>query len=196
LALREDAYPRHLLASALYLSGRIDEAVGCWNVVGEPTVRTLTISGLAHTKDRVARRELSLAEGERLDLDQLRASRLRLQEVPVFDRVTIRPVPIEGGKADLEVAMAEQHGFAHGLADFLVTTGMNAVHHRFGLRYANVAGEGVTLGGFYRWEENRPGTMAFVQWPRPFGLPANLRLEGVRGRQAYQLDQPFGMHRR
>jgi hypothetical protein len=196
LERREDAYARELLGSALYLSGRTDEAVGCWNVLGRPTLRTITIGGLAHTRDHVVRRELSLAEGARLDLDELRASRRRLREAGVFGRVILRPVPLGEGRADLLVALAEQHGFGRGVADLLVTTGVNGLEERVALRYANLGGRGLTLGGWYRWEENRPGTLLFVQWPRPFGLPAYLRVQGFRGRQAYALDQPFEARRR
>ena len=196
LERREDTYARELLASALYLAGGFDEAVGCWNLLGQPTLRTLTIGGLEHTRDRVARRELSLAENERLDLDELRASRRRLQEVPVFDRVSLRPIPLGDGKADLEVALLEQHGFASGVADFVIRAGLNAVHERVGLRYANLGGSGASLGGWYRWEETRPGALLFVQWPRPFGLPVYLRVQSFRGRQAYALDEPFQARRR
>ncbi|HSB61289.1 MAG TPA: POTRA domain-containing protein, partial [Vicinamibacteria bacterium] len=156
VALREDAYARDLLASALFLAGRPDAALASWNALGGPTLGRLTITGLAHTKDRVARRELALAEGEVIRLDALRASRRRLEETGVFGPVTLRPVPLGDGRADLEVALGEQHGLAGSLADGLVTTGMNALQERVRVRYANVLGTGVTLGGSYRWAENRP----------------------------------------
>ena len=77
------------------------------------------------TRDRVARREVDLAEGELLTVAGLRAARRRLQETGVFERITLRPRPRGDGTADLDVALAERHGFAHGPVDFLVTTGVN-----------------------------------------------------------------------
>jgi len=196
LALREDAYVRDLLASALYLDGRTEAALASWNVLGGPTLREVSIVGLVHTKDRVARRELALAEGDVLRLDAFRASRRRLEETGVFDHVTLRPVPLGEGKADLEAALGEQYGLFDSLAAGLVTAGVNALQERVRVRYANVLGSGLTVGGSYRWAENRPEAGLFLQVPRPFDLPVYLRLQAFRGRQAYALDDGFESRRR
>lgn len=196
LALREDAYARDLLASALFLAGRTDHALASWNALGGPTLGRVSIRGLEHTKDRVARRELALAEGEMLGLDALRESRRRLEEAGVFERVTLRPVPLGEGRADLEVALGEKHGFADSLADGLVTAATNALQERVRVRYANVLGRGLTLGGSYRWAENRPEAAVFFQVPRPFDLPLYLRVQAFRGRQAYALGDGLGSTRR
>lgn len=191
LAIREDPYTRDLLASSLQLAGRSDDAIARWNVLGQPLVRSLAIQGLQHTQDRVARRELSLAEGDLLGLDALRASRLRLQEVGIFDRVTLRPIPRGEGKADLEVALVERHGFFQAPADLLVSSAVNALARRFRLRYANLSGSGLSLGGQYRWQENRPELSVALDWPRPLGVPGYLHLAAFRGNQAYYVGGPF-----
>ncbi|MBI3932313.1 MAG: hypothetical protein HY317_02765 [Acidobacteria bacterium] len=191
LGIREDAYTRDLLASSLALAGRTDEALARWNVLGQPLVRSLEIKGLVHTRDRVARREIALAEGEMLDLDRLRESRLRLQEVGIFDRLTLRPVLRGEGRADLEAAFVERHGFFSTPAEFLATTTVNAFGERFRLRYANLGGTGVSLGGQYRWNPNRPEVSLSLDWPRPLGLPAYMHLSSFRGRQVYEIEEPL-----
>lgn len=191
LALREEPYARDLLASSLHLAGRSDEAIASWNVLGQPTIRSLEIRGLEHARDDVARRELSLAEGGLLDLGRLRASRLRLQEVGIFDRVTLRPVPRGEAKAALEVALTERHGFYSSKAELAATTLVNALGARFRLRYSGLAGTGVSFGGQYRWQTNRPELSVFLEWPRPLGLPAYLHLVTFQGRQAYDVDGPL-----
>jgi len=187
LTLRDDPYARDLLASALHLAGRTEEALGHWNALGQPALRSVSIGGLVHTRDRVARRELSLGEGDVLSLDALRASRRRLEETGVFDRVTLRPVPLGDGRADLEVALGERHGPAASLAEGLATAGIDALHGRVRLRWSNLLGRGLTVGGSYRWAENRPEASVSLLAPRPFGLPANLHLQVFNGRQAYAL---------
>jgi tetratricopeptide (TPR) repeat protein len=196
LALRDDAYSRELLASALHLAGHELEALAEWNALGQPTLRTVEIGGLRRTNDRVARREIGLAEGDTLTVAALRAARRRLEETGVFERVTLRPQPRGDGTAELDVALAERHGLARGPADFLVTTGVNLAWKRLRLRYSNIGGGGVSLGASYRWQENRPETALQLQWPRPFSLPATLRLAGFRGEQAYDLGGAFDMRRR
>ncbi len=196
LALREDSYARDLLASALYLDGRTEAALASWNVLGGPTLREVSIVGLQQTRDGVARRELALGEGDVLRLDAFRAGRRRLEETGVFSQVTLRPVPLGERRADLEVALGEQHGLADSLADGLVTAGVNALQERVRVRYANVRGSGLTLGGSYRWAANRPEAALFFQLPRPFDLPVYLRVQAFRGRQAYALDGGFESTRR
>ena len=190
LAIREDAYTRDLLASALHLAGRSEEALRRWNAAGLPIVQSLRFEGLSRTRDEVARREVTLAPGEVLDLRRLRESRARLEEVGVFDRVTLRPVPLGEGRADLEVALSERYGFG-SLTELLVGGGVGALQKRLRLRYANLGGSGVTLGGQYRWQQNRPEAALFLTWPRPFGAPVYLRVQGDRGRQAYDLGGRF-----
>jgi tetratricopeptide (TPR) repeat protein len=196
LALREDAYVRDLLGSSLQLAGREIEALAAWNPLGKPTLRSVEIAGLEKTNDRVARREVGLAEGGTLTAAGLRAARRRLEETGVFERITLRPQPRGDGTADLDVALAERYGLAHGPVDFLVTTGVNLAWKRLRLRYSNVGGGGVSLGGSLRWQENRPEAALQLQWPRPLGLPATLHLAGFRGEQAYDLGTDFDMRRR
>jgi outer membrane protein assembly factor BamA len=187
LRLREDPYARDLLGSSLHLAGRSDQALAVWNVLERPTLRTLSIGGLERTRDRVARREIPLREGELLGLDGVREARLRLAEVGAFERVSVRPVPRGGGVADVEVALVERHGFALGWLDFVASAGVDALQGRARLRYANVAGEGISLGLGRRWETHRPETSARIDWPRPLGLDAVLHVRGFDGRQDYRI---------
>ncbi len=196
LALREDDYVRDLHASSLHLAGREMEALAAWNAMGRPSLRQVEIAGLQKTSDGVARREVGLAEGDTLTPAALRAARRRLEETGVFERVTLRPRPRGDGTADLEVALAERHGFARSPLDFLVTTGVNLAWKRVRLRYSNLGGSGLSLGASARWQENRPEAALQLQWPRPLGLPATVHLAGFRGEQAYDLGGPFDMRRR
>ena len=191
LRIREDEYTRDLLASSLQLAGRSDDALACWNVIGRPTLDTLTITGLVRTRDLVARRELTLEEGSLLSLDRVRQSRLRLEESGVFERAAIRPIPRGDGHADAEVALFESHGFARGWLDLTTGIGVGALQDRVRLRYANLAGEGIALGAQYRWEKNRPELSLALDWPRPFALGAYLHVEAFTGRQAYDVAVPL-----
>jgi tetratricopeptide (TPR) repeat protein len=194
LALREDPYARDLLAASLHLAGRWEEALAAWNELGQPKLRRLEIQGLAHTRDRVARRELTLQEGSLLGVESLRESRLRLREVGVFERVTLRPTPLGDGQADLDVIVTEQHGFARSWQDFALTSAAYAARRKVHLRYANLAGTGLSLGGDYRWQQHRPELSFAMDWPRPAGLPAVLHVRALDGRQDYDLDgERFGI---
>jgi tetratricopeptide (TPR) repeat protein len=196
LALREDAYVRDLLASSLHLAGREIEALAAWNPLGKPALRAVEIGGLEKTSDAFARREIGVAEGSTLTPAALGAARRRLEETGVFERVTLRPRPHGDGTADLDVALAERHGLAHGPLDLLVTTAVNLAWKRLRLRYSNLGGSGLSLGASLRWQENRREAALQLQWPRPLGLPGTLHAAGFRGEQAYELGGAFDMRRR
>ena len=177
LALRDDAYARELRASALELQGRTDEALAEWNRVGTPVLGTVTISGLARTRDRVARREVAAAEGELLRADAFRETRLRLREVGVFPRVRLRVVPQERGRADLAVALTERHGLGPWFS-VAATAAADLSREQVGLRYFNLDGAGVVVKAEYKWERTQPRVGAQIAWPRPLGLPAKLLVSG------------------
>jgi outer membrane protein assembly factor BamA len=191
LRLREDAYTRDLLGSALHLAGRSDEGLAVWNRLGLPLAGDIQISGLAHTLDRVARREVTVTSGEMLTLARVRETRRRLSEIDAFDGVTVRPVPRGDGQADVEVALVERHGLYQGPIDLAAHLGTDLLFERVRARYWNIAGSGISIGGQYRWEENRPLLSLQVEWPRPLGLGANLRVTAARGQQLYDLGQPL-----
>ena len=191
LAIQEDPYARDLLASSLHLDGRADEALAVWNVVGKPVVGSVEITGLTHTRDEVARREIGFGQGQVMELARVRQARLRLAEVGIFDRLTLRPVPIGDGKADLDVALLERYGLFENWAELAVTTGVNALNQRIQPRFSNIGGLGVSIGGRYRWEKNRPELALLVDWPRPFAVGGYLHLTAARGRQAYALAEPL-----
>lgn len=191
LARRDDTYTRDLLATSLHLAGRTDEALRHWNTIGRPVLVRVRILGLTHTRDRVVRRELALAEGQPLRLKGLHKSRLRLAELGIFPRVALRTIPGQNARADLDVNLVERHGLWGSPLGFVGASLLNALVGRARLRYWNLSGEGVNLGGEYRWQENRPRLLVHGDWPRPFGLPVNLRLAAHRGRQGYDMGDRF-----
>ena len=195
LAIREDEYARDLLAAALQLDGRDLEALAAWNPLGKPALKAVAISGLAHTRDDVARREVGLEPGDTITPGAVSAARRRLEETGAFDRVTIRTPSGGDGTSTLDVALAERHGLGRPL-DLAVTTGINLAWQRFRLRYSNLGGTGLSLGVSLRWQENRPETALQLQVPRPLGLPAFVRLTAFRGEQAYLVVGGLDMRRR
>ena len=132
-----------------------------------------------------------MAGGEVLTLRRVRETRLRLSEIHVFEGVTVRPLPRGDGQADVDVALVERHGFSQGPLDLVLNLGTNLLFERVRPRYWNIAGSGISIGGQYRWEENRPDLSLQVDWPRPLGLGANLRVTAARGEQLYDLGEPL-----
>ncbi len=189
LARRDEPYTRDLLATALFLTGRQDEALAQWNRLQRPPLRLIQLKGLEFTQGTLVRGEIPLREGAVLDLGGLRAARLRLAELGIFDRATLRPVPLADGAFDLDVALMDRRGFARSPVELGLVTAVNLASRTAQLRYANLLGRGLAIAGRYRFQENRPQIALGVDWPRPMGLPGKLRLRSSRGKQRYSLDQ-------
>ena len=66
-----------------------------YNVVEGPRlfVERIDIVGNVRTKDKVIRRELRVAEGDAFDVDAVRRSRQRLEDLGYFNTVTMQPAP-------------------------------------------------------------------------------------------------------
>ena len=182
-------------ATARHLAGRSDEALDDWNRLGEPRLAGLRLGELRHTRPRVVLRELTFAEGALLTRNQIRESRLRLREVGVFDAVRLRPLPNGDGTAGVEAVLVERHGFGDPFVVGMRLAG-DAVRRQVRLRYDNVGGSGVVVGALWKWQSTQPRVAVGVAWPRPFGLPFKLLLEGEHTRPEYDLDGTFRMRLR
>ena len=187
---REDSYTRDLLASTLLLLDRPVEAIETWNPLGKPRLQRLSIHGLVHTRDRVARRELRFREGETIDAGRLRASLRSLSETGVFAETRVSAAATKDRELDLRLLMRERRGFGHPV-EILSTTVANLFVSRAKLRYTNIAGEGISARGLYWWEASRPRVMGRIDWARPLGAPVHWRVSAFRETQPYDVDGPF-----
>lgn len=190
-----DGYAREMLAASLHLAGHTEDALKEWNRLGQPRLDEIQVKGLAHTRDHVVSRELALAPDGVLDLGRYRETRLRLEELGIFNRIALRPLPREPGHVDLEVDLAERHGFGDR-AQLAIQGAVNAVRKKVVLRYFNLAGAGINFGVDYKWQRTQPHLEGDIEWPRPFGLPANLRVEALGARPTYDLGETFTMRTR
>jgi tetratricopeptide (TPR) repeat protein len=194
--LRPDPYTREMLATSLYLTGRIHAAVREWNRIGQPIVQNIRVEGTKRLKKGWVRREVTPSEGGLLRPRHLEGTRLRLDETGVFRGVSLRPVPLGDGKADFEVTVAERHGLWDLWPEFVARSVVYAASKKVRLRYYNPFGAGVTLGGEYKWESTQPRLEGRLFWPRPVGLPFNFYLEGGTARPTYELDGPMTLRTR
>jgi hypothetical protein len=105
-------------------------------------------------------------------------------------------VPLGEGKADLEVVVAERHGLWDLWPEFVARSAVYAASKKVRLRYYNLFGTGVTLGGEYKWEATQPRLEGRLFWPRPLGLPFNFYLEGGTARPTYELGGPITLRTR
>jgi hypothetical protein len=196
LALRSDDYTREMLATSLFLDGRKEAALREWNRLGEPVVQDVRVLGTQGVAPADVRREVTVETGEMLEPKHLEGTRLRLNETALFRSTSVRPVPLGGGKADVEVAVVERHGLWDHWAEFLARSAVYALSEKVRLRYYNLLGTRIMLTGEYKWESTQPRLEGSLYWSRPVGLPLTLYVDGVTARPTYQLDESLTLRTR
>jgi hypothetical protein len=167
-------------------------------VASRPVVRHVVVRGLEHTRSAIVRRQIAVTEGDTLDESMLRRMRRRLEETGLFGGVDVSATAAGPGRADLVVALTERHGFGVPV-ELIGRAVVDLSKGRITARYANVAGVGLTLGGWYRWERTQPSAGLRLDAVDPFGLGANLSLEALGARPTYDLDDgldPFTLRTR
>jgi hypothetical protein len=190
---KDDPYTREILASTLLLTGRHDRAVAEWNHLGKPALGTVRISGLRHTDEAAVRREVTVTEGELLDIDEYRRTRLRLEESGFFTLVDLRPVVTGPGTVDLEIATVELHGFG-SIPETAVRAAVDLTRRKVRARYANVV-DGVTVSGEYKWESTQPFLGVEVAALRPLHFPGMIFLDALAAHPTYDFDNALGPFR-
>jgi outer membrane protein insertion porin family len=98
-------------------------------------VQKIEIRGNLKTKDKVIRRELAISPGDVLDMVRVKISKQRLEGLDYFDKVDIRPEPIDPptpGEKDLVINVDEKN-----TGNFTVGAGFSSVDSLVG--YAEVS---------------------------------------------------------
>ena len=193
---RPDAYTREMLATSLFLKGRVAAALRQWNRLGQPVVQDIRVVGTERVKPGWVTREVRPSSGQMLRPKHLEGTRLRLDESGLFRTAEPRPVPVGGGKVDLEVAVVERHGLWDHWAEFAARSAVYAFSQKVRLRYYNLLNSGVALSSEYKWEKTQPRLAGGLYWTRPAGLPFNFYLDGVTARPEYALEGPITLRTR
>jgi hypothetical protein len=193
LRVRDDAYARDLLASTLLLTGRNDPAIEEWNRLGRPALGEVKVIGLDHVHETAVRRELTVDEGGRLEVEDYRNTRLRLEETGFFDAVEMRPIVTAPGRVDLQIDVLERHGFG-SLAELAARGAVDLSRKKVRLQYGNLV-PGISVGGEYKWEATQPFLGFALDAFRPLGFPGMVSIDGLRSRPSYDLEDGSGRFR-
>ncbi len=190
-----DALAARILATALYLGNDPEGALAAWNLVGEPIIDIVRITGLGRTRYRVASGAIALPPQSILTPAALRAARRRLSELPAAQTTRVGFSPGESGRTQVDVVVLERPLLPTSPVA-LAAIGLRAITDRdVSIALASPTGGGELWTASWRWWEHRPRIAMGFDAPAPFG--------GVWGvtffdeRQSYSVDgAPFEEARR
>ncbi len=118
-------------------------------------VRQIIMVGNDKTKEQIILREMKTREGDLYNDAQVEEDRMRIQNLRLFTRVEIHPIPVEGG-VDLLVILSEQWYIFPYLILNVNDRSWDKLSYGLGLAHQNVAGRNIHLNGAF-WLGYNPG---------------------------------------
>jgi predicted double-glycine peptidase len=175
-----DALAARILATALYLEDDTDGALKAWNLVGEPIVDLVTVTGLERIRYAVASRLMALPPQSLLAPQALRAARRKLAELPAAQTTRVNFTPAESGRVKVDAVVVERPLLPSSPAA-LAGVGLRAITDReVSIGIASPSGGGELWRVAWRWWEHRPRVALGFAAPAPFGGTWGINVFGER----------------
>jgi hypothetical protein len=173
-----------IVATARYLAGDADGALGAWNVLDEPRIDIVDIQGLRRTRWSVASRRAGLRPGALLTARGLELARRRLTHLPAIAASRLSYHPLPDGTVEVRSAVVERPRWPTppGLT---ISAGRAILADEVDLEVGPILSAGDRWGVLASWNPARQlaaATVAAAAPPLPGVL--TLRLEWLRERFA------------
>lgn len=183
----QDVFAWELLAASRFLLDDDGGALRAWNRLGRPVHRHTRVTGAHRTRPDALLTVVGVRSGELITPSNLRRARRRVAALPAVSGSRIDYRPIEGGQADITVAIVEPPVFGRGWPDLLQHAVRAAVDARLRLDLAAPLGAGELWTGEWRWQRSRRGlALGFATAGLP-GFPALLELRAALRTSMYRV---------
>jgi hypothetical protein len=178
-----DPLASRILATALFLEGRPDEALDAWNDVGEPIVDLVNVTGLARTRYAVVARAAGIEPRTLLERAALQRARRRLAELPTAQTTRAGYRPGRDGRAQVDAVVLERPLLPTSSPALAALAVRMVTDREVGAGLASPSGGGELWTAAWRWWEQRPRAALGFAAPAPFG--GVWAVAGFRERQTY-----------
>lgn len=147
--------------------------------VAQGRVASISVQGAHRTQAATLLRWLGIRVGQMLTAADLQTMRKALLDLDAFDNVTITAHPADGGGIDVVIRLQEGFGLYRDPAEFAVNTAIGLLQQNLSLRYENVAGRAINIGGAVGWGASGQRTV-YAETPVRIGAPMQLRLQAEK----------------
>ena len=178
-----DPLASRILATALFVSGDPDGALSAWNIVGEPAIDLVNVTGLERTRYLVVARQMALHPRALLTRAALDAGRRRVAELPAAQTTRVSYRPGENGRADVDAVVLERPMLPVGVVPLAAAAVRAITDRELAGVVASPTGGGELWTASWRWWEHRPRIAIGLAVPAPFG--GIWRVDGFAERQSY-----------
>lgn len=178
-----DPLAARILGTALFLDGHAEAALDAWNVVGEPRIELVNVTGLERTRYQVVARQMALRPQELLTRRAFEAARRRLAELPAAQRTSLAYRPGQQGRAQVDAVVMERPLAPRGALPLSAMALRGLSDREISASLASPSGGGELWTASWRWWVHRPRYAASLAAPAPFG--GTWRVDGFSERQTY-----------
>lgn len=180
-----NTYAWQLTATARYMAGRPDAALEAWNHAGEPRVDTIDVRGAERTPQPVIAHALALEPRALLTRDALERAARRLNALPVANSARVSFTPIDGGRAQITVAIDEKPLMPHGWWTAANLGARALISNDTIVTLGGALDRGDVIYGYWRWLAGLPRLEAGLAMPAPGHLPGVLSFDAAWEKQSY-----------
>lgn len=180
-----DQHTWQVLAASRFAAGDYARALDAWNHVGEPTMGTLTASGLRRLPSQLVAEMAALRPRAVLDADAFRRAMHRLDELPTTARTHLTFDAPGQGPSDVRAGILERKLLPAGIIGISGVALRAAVVHELRVDIAGAARRGEVLSPSYRWSARRPRVGLAFSAPLTGPVPGIATVGASWERQTY-----------
>jgi hypothetical protein len=180
-----DTHARELLATSRYLAGDQAGALDAWTPLGEPRVDTIAVVGATRTSHPTVIRASGLQARRLLTSSMLRHAQRTVAALPVVSRARVSFVPVDGGLADIEVALVERAPVPQGVVPWSAVAGRAIVSDEVYVDVHGALRQAERISGGWRWRARRPRVTVGLAFPSPRPLPGVIAFDAMWEHQTY-----------
>jgi tetratricopeptide (TPR) repeat protein/predicted choloylglycine hydrolase len=179
--------PQSMLSSwrsAVVFTGTIEQAV----VEPGGQIADISVLGAHRTQPDFILKWLGVEVGDQLAPDQTRTIRQALLALGAYDDVAVAAVPIGQDQVHLIIRLTEGFGFYRDPVELIVSTAVDLSQQTISLRYENIAGRAINVGGAYNWGSSQLRAF-YIETPCRLIGPSQLKLQVQTRRVGYKVTE-------
>ncbi|GEM_PF-2646712 len=171
---REVEDSSEILGSIALIRDDLPLALHYWNVIGKPVLFDIVVTPAAEAAALV--RAAPVAKGRIFRVGDWFAAEDFLARLPFLRNRSLLLMPREDGLYDLQVRVDLKKPFYENPGDFLVSEAFHVLQSQVSLAWNRIGGTRNSLGGLYRYQDDRKGLALSWVHSLAFGADVDLRL--------------------
>ncbi|HHW09590.1 MAG TPA: BamA/TamA family outer membrane protein [Firmicutes bacterium] len=130
---------------------------------------------------------LGIDVGDKVTDDDVRTMRRSLEQLGTYEDVQVATVPLGEGRVHLVIRIQEGFGLYKEPVGFIIDTAIGLSQQTLSLRYDNLAGRAINIGGTYSWGPSRH-RLAYVEVPLALAGANSVRLQAQTRLASYRAE--------